>query len=226
MSDMGEGQATEAPQQETAAEPPAQTNDALMSRLDEMAAQMSKLTAPSEPEWQGGISDLPYAEGDTSQDAPFDPYQQVPGSEQYQPGQYDTGYEADPAQAQQQAMQQLQSYISEQVQQGVQQHVTPYIQQQRANELERQYPALADPKTAGEVVQQTAAYAQKLGRPELARDPQLVELVYLAQQARNSASQETPADGDQGVHLESGGAAPQAEEMDAADRMLKAWGKL
>lgn len=123
-------------------------------------------------------------------------------------------------------MEQLQGYIAQQVQQGVQQHVTPYIQQQRANELERQYPDLADPKKAGEVVQATAQYAQKLGRPELARDPQLVELVYLAQQARSNASQETPAGGEQGVHLESGGAAPQAEEMDPADRMLQAWGKL
>lgn len=219
--------APEAPAQ--AAEAP-QVNDALMARLDEMSQQIGQLTqaAPAEPQWQGGISDLPYAEGDQSQqfDPGFDPYQQqFQGPDQYQPGQYAPDPYQDPQQAQAQAMQQLQSFIAEQVQQGVQQHVTPYIQQQRANELERQYPDLADPQKAGEVVAQTAQYAQKLGRPELARDPQLVELVYLAQQARSQAAQETPADGDQGVHLESGGAAPQQEESDPVTRMLAAHNK-
>lgn len=207
-------------------------NDALMARLDEMQQQLGKLQAPTqEPQWQGGIADLPYDQPDQGFDPNqsfdpnqgFDPYGQQP--DQYQPGQYAPDQYQDPQQAQAQAMQQLQGYIAEQVQQGVQQHVTPYIQQQRANELERQYPDLADPAKAGEIVAQTAQYAQKLGRPELARDPQLVELVYLAQQARSNAAQETPADGGNEVHLESGGAAPQQEEVDPVTRMLQSWNK-
>lgn len=226
MSDMTEPQ-IDAPVAET----PQDTggNDALISRLDEMASQIGKLTqsAPEPQQFQGGISDQ-FQDPGFGQDQQFDPAfgQDFGQQDQYQPGQYAPEYGVDPQQAQQQAMAQLQSYIQEQVQQGVQNSVTPYIQQQKANELERKYPDLATPEKAAEVVQATAQYAQRLGRPELARDPELVELVYLAQQARNSASQETPADGDHGVHLEAGGAAPQQEEMDPADRMLKAWGKL
>jgi hypothetical protein len=228
MSDMGDPGAVEAPVAEAPQEQ-AGPNDALMSRLDEMAQQIGKLTeAPAQPQqFQGGIADQFQSDPGFGQDPQYPSFAEDFGpQDDYQPGQYAPEYGQDPQVQQQQAMQQLQSYIAEQVQQGVQNSVTPYIQQQKANELERKYPDLATPEKAAEVVQATAQYAQRLGRPELARDPELVELVYLAQQARNSAAQETPADGDQGVHLESGGAAPQQEEMDPADRMLKAWGKL
>lgn len=227
MAPDSQAPVADAPGPTTQDTPP--VNDAMMARLDELGAQMAKLAGSQQPdpEWQGGISD----QFGTDQFQPdpgfdqqgFDPYGQQ--ADQYQPGQYAPDQYQDPQQAQAQAMEQLQGFIREQVQQGVQQQVTPWMQQQRANELERQYPALADPKTAGEIVAQTAQYAQKLGRPELARDPQLVELVYLAQQAKTSAAQETPADGGQQVHLESGGAAPQQEEVDPATRMLQAWNK-
>lgn len=218
MSDIGEQAApetTEAPQTETA------PNDALMARLDEMSQSISKLTAQPEPEFQGGLSDV-YAEGDFSQDEPqgFEQY----GDPGYQPGQYAPDYGVDPQQAQAQAMQQLQSYISEQVQQGIQQNLTPHLQRQRANELERTYPDLQDPQKAAAVVKEAAQWAQRAGQPDMARNPELVELVYLAGQARSNASQETPADGGSGVHLESGGAAPHQPEEDAGDRMLQAWG--
>lgn len=223
---------SEADAQQTAAEAPQDTqvapqNDALMSRLDEMSQQIQSLAKPPEPQWQGGISDLPYAEGEPSRGfeqqpefgAAYDP-------SQYQPGQYEPDYGMDPQAQQAQAMQQLQSYISDQVQQGVQQAITPHIQRQKADELERRYPDLADPQKAGQVVQATAQWAQRMGRPDLARDPELVELVYLAEQARTRAAQETPAEnGSSGVHLETGGAAPQGQEEESAgDRMLRAWG--
>lgn len=223
MSDMAEGAQT-APEASTT-ETPQQgaPTDALMARIDEMSQQLGKLVAEPAPDFQGGLSDV-YAEGAQSDDVPFEQGYQDYEQDGYQPGQYQPEYGTDPAQAQQQAMQQLQSYITEQVQQGIQQNLTPHLQRQRANELERQYPDLADPQKAAKVVQATAQYAQRMGRPELARDPELVELVYLAEQARNSAAQETPADGGQSVHLESGGAAPQQPEEDAGDRMLRAWG--
>lgn len=205
----------EAPQ---AAEAQAQPDlGALMSRMDQIAESVQSLT-PQQPNdsWQGPISDLPYApEPDYGSPEPaYDPGQQ------YQPGQYEPDYGMDPQQAQQQAYQQLQDYIGQQVTQGIEQHMTPFIRTQKANALEQKYPDLKDPVKAGEVVKATAQYAQRLGKPELARDPELVELVYLAQDARNRASQQTAADGEQDIHLEGSGAAPQAQEMDAATAML------
>lgn len=89
--------------------PEPQVNDALMSRLDEMSKQIGSLTQPQDaPAWEGGISDLPYAEGDPSQgfqpDQGFDPYQQQDpngqGFDQYQPGQYAPDQYQDPQQGQ------------------------------------------------------------------------------------------------------------------------------
>lgn len=206
---------------EAAAEAP-QGMDALMARMDELAGQMKELSQPAQAqqEWQGPISDLPFAEGDFA-GQPQDQQYADPGD--YQPGQYAPEYGLDPQAQQQQAMQQLQEYITEQVQSGVQQALEPHILTQKANELERTYPELANPEKAGEVVREAARIAQRMGRPELARNPELVELAYLAQQARSrAAQQETPADsGD--VHLEGAGAAPQAQEMSAGDQMLAAW---
>jgi hypothetical protein len=223
MSDM-DGQtaptteAPDAPQEQSVPDP-------VMARLDEMSQQISKMTAPPTPEPQGGLSESlanGFPEGDT---APEYDYGQGFDDTGYQPGQYAPDYGMDPQAQQQAAMAQLQSYISEQVQQGVQQQLTPHLQRQRANELERTYPELQDPQTAASVVREAAQWAQRMGRPELARDPELVELAFLAGKARQSAAQETPAAGEHGVHLESGGAAPQQSEEDAGDGILRAFGK-
>lgn len=219
MSDMAEP-TTDAPQ-EAPAEQAAVPNDAVMARLDEMSQQLGALTQQPEPEWQGGISDMPYMD-----DQGFEPdFQQQPYPQQeYQPGQYapDNGL-VDQQQAQAQAMAQLQQYIATQVQQATQ----PIVIEQKVKELERQYPELADPQNAQKVFNEAVLYAKRMGNPEMARNPELIELVHLAQQARSNAAQETPADdGTNSVHLEGGGAAPTEPEMDAADRMLQAWGKL
>lgn len=220
MSDMAEGVQTapEAPQETQAAEAP--QNDALMARLDEMAQQIGKLAPPEKPV-PNGLREAfaegapapeaeqfdPYGEQDPYQGQEFDPYQQ-----QYQ----------DPYAQQQmnpaQAAQQLQQYI----QQAVQQATLPITQGIKADQLEQKYPAIKeDPqKWLGVASDQ----ARRIGRPDLAQEPEFIELVYLAELARNSAAQETPADGGNGVHLEGGGAAPQQPEEDAGDRMLKAWG--
>lgn len=214
----GEQQPVEPTEADTqVAEAPAP--DALMARLDEMSAQLGRLTAP--PASTGGLSEQVAGEPQAQQ---YEPGAYEPDYGQaYEPGQYDTT-QGDPYQEQQQAAAQLQAYIAEQVAQGVQNAVTPWMHRQKAEALEQRYPDLQNPDNAARVVQATQQMAQRMGRPELARDPELVELVYLAERARSNAAQETPADGGQGVALEAAGAAHQAEEEDAGDRMLRAWG--
>lgn len=202
--------------------------DALMSRMDELSQQVQSIAPPAqadEPAWTGGIGDLPYQDFSQPQEQQFDQQGQQyqdPYGQQYQPGQYAPEYGADPQAQQQQVMQQLNEYVSN----AVQQQITPFIQAQKANELERKYPALADNETAAKVVREADLWAKRAGLPaEHARNPELVELVYLAQQARDRASQQTAADGgQQDVHLEGSGAQPQGVEMDEGDQMLARFG--
>lgn len=202
--DPGQGEA--APQE-------AEISPALQSRLDELAGQVTELRGMV-PQYR------PLSEQVGQQNQPPqepDPYQQ-PGFQEPVDPYYD------PQQDQQQAMQQLEQYISQQVQQGVQQQVTPWIRQQQAVELETKYPDLQNPQVAGPLVEEAARFAQQLGSPELAGDPRFIEKLYLAQKAMTDAAQQTAADGDNGVHLEGAGAAPQAQEADEGDGMLAAWG--
>ncbi len=226
MSDMAEGAQTvpeAAAPSEPGGEQQAPQNDALMARLNEMSEQLGKLAPPepTQPQYSG-LREA-FAEGANSpepepgydpygdpgyQDPAFEPYGQQP----WQQDQY--GQQMHPAQA----AQQLQQYIA----QAVQEATLPITQGIKADQLEQKYPAIKeDPqKWIGLATQQ----AQRIGRPDLAREPEFIELVHLAEAARSSAAQETPADGGNGVHLEGGGAAPQQPEEDAGDRMLKAWG--
>lgn len=94
------------------------------------------------------------------------------------------------------------------------------MQEQRdryADELEERYPQLQDPETQDRMISLTVEAANRLGRPEMARDPQLLEMVYLAEQARERAGQEVPAGSTQGVALERGGSAGPADASEGPD---------
>lgn len=200
--------------------------DVLMQRLDEMSQQMAQLaqTKPPEGEPQYGIEDLPYQDFSQFEGPDFGQPQDQYGYQdqgQYQPGQYAPDPAMDAHAQQQQAMQQLDQYV----QQRVQQAIEPVRIEQQVTELQNRYPDLQKPEVYTKVFNQAVQEAKRMGNPEMARQPRMIELVYLAQTGQERASQETPADGgQQGVHLEGGGAAPQEPEMDAADRMLQAWG--
>ncbi len=81
-----------------------------------------------------------------------------------------------------------------------------------ADALEQRYPKLADSKEQQKYVDLAVDEARRLGSPELAREPNFLEMVYLAAEAREQAGREVPAGQDPGVTLERGGGAPPAEQ--------------
>jgi hypothetical protein len=133
---------------------------------------------------------------------------------------YDDSGFADPA-----AIQQL---IQQQVQSGVQQAMAPLAQQfqemrqgmtaEKLDALQSRYPDLQDPAKAAEVVDDVVTRAQAWGNPELANNPEFVEMVHLSRLGR-AMPQETPAGQGPEAHLESGGgggpAEPEADPFDA-----------
>jgi hypothetical protein len=76
--------------------------------------------------------------------------------------------------------------------------------------LEERYTDLADEAEQDRLLELAQARAQKLGMPQLAAEPDFVETVYLAEQARQRAGDEVPAGSERGVTLERGGTAPPA----------------
>lgn len=212
---------------EGAVEAPVVDNAALLGRMDELAGEIRGLREAPSPEFQGGIREAltPDQDADPAlEDDSFEPYQDQsydPYSQQAQPDQ-------------QQALAQLQAYIAEQAGGiadqkvgAVQQQMQQYIQQQEVARLEKQYPDLNKPEVVGPLVVEAQNFARQLGRPELATSPAMIEKLYLAQQASARAAQETPADGDQEVHLEGGGAGQQGSsspEDDLVSRVVNAGG--
>jgi hypothetical protein len=76
--------------------------------------------------------------------------------------------------------------------------------------LEERYTDLADEAAQERLLELATARAEKLGMPQLAAEPEFVETVYLAEQARQRAGDEVPAGSERGVTLERGGTAPPA----------------
>jgi hypothetical protein len=189
-----------------------QVPDAVMSRLDELAAGLAKL-APQETSPQHGLTEAV---------TQFDPFTDETDDYSYE--------ETDPQQQAAEA-QQLQQFIAQQVQQAA----SPFLQQlqqqaihQQASALEQRYPELAKPEVAGPIVQQAQQVAAQIGRttglsPQqvdaLWRSPEFVENLYLAQRARTAAAQETPADATSNVQLE--GSAAQVEQQGTDDVMSR-----
>lgn len=94
-----------------------------------------------------------------------------------------------------------------------------------ADALEQRYPQLQDEEYQDKIVEMTRRQAAAFGQPELAREPHFLEMVHLAEQARQGAAAETPAGSTQGATLERGGGAPPAEQSsteEEGDRIVKA----
>lgn len=92
-----------------------------------------------------------------------------------------------------------------------------------ADALEQKYPELGDERVQSDMIERTVEFARAIGNPELAREPKLLEMVYLAEKARGRAGDEIPAGSTQGVRLESGTGAPPAEsgqQPDDGDRIV------
>lgn len=106
--------------------------------------------------------------------------------------------------------------VNQRVEQAVQQHVHPLQQsvqeQQRAMEadqLTNEFPEMASPEVAREVIKNAAEWADMVGRPELAAVPQVWRMVYLAGRALDAQQEEEGSEQPQVAHLEgAGGAIP------------------
>lgn len=139
-----------------------------------------------------------------------DPYAGLDDAAVFGDEDYDVDGQLTP-QAQQRAFEQM-------VQQGVQAAMQPHLEAQEqsrrdaeADALEAKYPVLGDPAKAGEYIDKCVQQAQLLGRPELAREPAFLEMVYLADEATKKSAAEQSATGGQEVALERGGGAAPAE---------------
>jgi hypothetical protein len=182
---------------------------------------------PQTPEWQGPIDELGNRLGEVSDGMrqlmsriPEQQAEPEPDFGQQLESLYDDSGFADPA-----AIQQL---IQQQVQSGVQQAMAPLAQQfqemrqgmtaEKLDALQSRYPDLQDPQKAAEVVDDVVTRAQAWGNPELANNPEFVEMVHLSRLGR-AMPQETPAGQGPEAHLESGGgggpAEPEADPFDA-----------
>lgn len=105
---------------------------------------------------------------------------------------------------------------------GIERTLTPErearAQQQRdadTDALEERYPDLQDPAKQEQYINATIEFARQIGQPALAREPALLETVYLREMAKAQAAGEIPAGSQQEVTLErGGGAGPAAAASD------------
>jgi len=246
MSDQTDQQAIEPEQgQEQAPETGGTQFDALQSHMEQMSAKLDQLMPSQQQQGPtfGQITDPafdPYADGQmpSYEEPDYGQYQQSyeqqygpgrVGDPAYQgrvgyddqtgyPGQYQPPGQVDPGQALQ--------WIQDQISEGVQAQMGPFMAQQRAREIEAQYPDLSKPET----IQQIAPVAQQLAAsmnlgPDGWRNPDFLLMVYQAQQAQTNASQQIAAEDQQpGQAFEGGGAGvPDAGEPNLAERILAAY---
>jgi hypothetical protein len=204
VSTDGDTQAADAGTEAQQEAPQAQVPSEVMERLDELNGRFGQL----EPLLQG----LGQQE---------EPEQEQPGFDEH----FDeNGMVLDPDG--------LQSYIQQQIQQGVQsqmeqttqglQQVQQFLQDQELDGLADDYPELQQPEVATKLAQEANAWAQSRNMPQLATDPEFVEMVYLAGKAMEQAQQGVPA-GDQGVHLEGGSGNPGQPTVDATQERFQKW---
>lgn len=141
----------------------------------------------------------------------------------------DQSGEMTPAQAQALLQQAMQPHLQSQVAplldrlQTAEQRLSEVQMGLDAEALTARYPALADIKVAGPVVDQARQLADAMGQPALATSIPFIEVVYKAQMADKYAAGEVPAGVEKQFGLESGaGANPQngTPEPNIAERII------
>lgn len=99
-------------------------------------------------------------------------------------------------------------------------HLEAQAQERRiaeADALEERYSKLQDSAFQDEMVDETIRFCQEIGRPELAREPRMLEIVYLAHEAQQHAENEVPAGSEREVVLSRSGAAGAGQGEDQDD---------
>jgi hypothetical protein len=132
----------------------------------------------------------------------------------------------------QQLAQNLQQLIQSQVEQGVQQHLTPLQERQQAYEREmaardltNEFPELNEPEHAQRIIGMSREYAEMMGMPEAADNPQFWRVMHLANAAMVAAKEEgaqSPA-----AHVEGAGGAGagQQPQQDLGDLIVNGQGE-
>lgn len=140
--------------------------------------------------------------------------------------------DTNPAYDPEQAAANLASLIERAADQKVEARMAPIEQRVAAGETARavdslvaELPELGKPEVATEVIKTAKAYAEQMGRPDLAGDPQMWKLVYLAGRAADQANAEGEEPGV--AHLEgANGASPGGgSQVDLGDAIVNAGGK-
>lgn len=195
--------------QETGTEEQGPDFGPLLERFDKLESGLPDLVGQHLDE---RLSPLAEALQDPEDEEQQDPYGQDQELDLY-----------DPQQLQQWQEQQAER-IREELRAEMQQQLAPVLERDLDRELgalEDQYPTLATQEGAAPVLQAARQFAEQRGIPDLARDPEFLELQYLAQVGRERAEQETPAGAQtDGVQLEQGGSAPAEPEEDSVFAQL------
>lgn len=132
----------------------------------------------------------------------------------------------DPRQFAQQVAQASNQTIEQRLNELMQPHLAELAQvraQLSAQDLEARYPELKDPEVVGAAGAAAQEWAARMGRPELAAHPSMVEAAFLLSKVKDAAQSEVPADGGHDV-LELPGGAPRGQEPDVADLIVNAGG--
>lgn len=183
-----------------------------------IAAQLEQLS--------GGFSEMQQF----LQSAPWQ--QQDAGEEQQDDGldlsflDDDQAMSADPAALAQQLQETINQHSSQQVQQALQplvQQLTEVRTRLDAADLVGEFPELGSEEQAQRVVQAAQEWATNIGQPELASNPMVWRMVYMASKAAESANNEG-SDDPGAAHLEGGsGAAPGGNsQVDLGDLIVNA----
>lgn len=203
------GVATEAVEQPGAAVDHSALLDAMSDQLssfgEQFEARMVERFQPAEPV-----------------EEPADPWESLYGEPEGEPAQP----AFDPRQFAQQIAQASNQTIEQRLNELMQPHLAEMAQvraQLSAQDLEARYPELKDPEVVGAAGAAAQEWAARMGRPELAAHPSMVEAAYLLSKVKDAAQSEVPADGGHDV-LELPGGAPRGQEPDVADLIVNAGG--
>lgn len=183
----------------------------LIDRFDKLESQFGdRLSGLEQALTPGEEGQQPGGQPEPQQQYVIDPEsgQLVPADQEYDE------FLEDPRAAQQR--------MREEIRQEYRQELQPLLDRfhdQDLEKLEAKYPELKTRDGAAPVVAAAQRHAEQFGSPDLVEHPGFVELVHLAERAREKAEQEVPADAQQGAHLESGGATPPEPQVGQFERL-------
>lgn len=142
----------------------------------------------------------------------------------------DDDYDEEGALTPEASMKAMQQMMRQVAQEAMQPHLERQQDERRdeaAAALEERYPKLREEKFQDEMIGKTIAFARDLGVPALAREPGLLEIVYLAHEAMENGANEVPAGSEREVVLSRSGAAGGAgeDQEDEGDKIVAAANK-